>query len=66
MTNEEKLLHENTVLKGKLKLVLLCVDTIKENAVKEFAEKIKNEVYPFLQAEWFNVKIDEILREYLK
>ncbi len=70
----------------------------KKQAVKEFAEKIKNEVYPFLQAkmydkkhficgttvvdkelenqnigilkaqdvlsQWFNIKIDELLKEY--
>ena len=69
----------------------------KKQAVKEFAEKIKNEVYPFLQAkmydkkhficgttvadkelenqnigilkaqdvlsQWFNIKIDELLKE---
>lgn len=72
----------------------------KKQAVKEFAEKIKNEVYPFLQAkmydkkhficgttvadkelenqnigilkaqdvlsQWFNIKIDELLKEYEK
>lgn len=73
---------------------------IAKTLVKEFAEKIKNEVYPFLQAEiynkkhfitgdlesdkrlenqnigilkaqdvlsqWFNIKIDELLKEYEK
>ena len=76
------------------------IEIEKRQAVKDFAEKIKNEVYPFLQAEmynqkrfiagdseidkllenqnvgiikaqdvlskWFKVKVDELLKEFLK
>lgn len=59
---------ENERLTERLKQVLLSIDTVKEmnamcnideqrkQAVKEFAERIKNEVYPFLQAEMYNKK----------
>ena len=74
------------------------IDEHRKQAVKEFAEKLKKEVYPFLQAkmhdkkhficgttiadkelesqnigvlkaqdvlsQWFNIKIDELLKEY--
>ncbi len=64
----DELKAENERLTEKLKQVLLSIDTVKEmnamcnideqrkQAVKEFAEKIKNEVYPFLQAEMYNQK----------
>ena len=42
---------ENKRLSEKLGQILLNIDT-----VKEFAEKIKNEVYPFLQAKMFDEK----------
>lgn len=111
-TENKQLKAENKRLSEKLGQILLSIDTVKEmnamcniddhrkQAVKDFAEKIKNEVYPFLQAEmynqkhfiagdseidklfenqnvgilkaqnvlskWFNVKIDELLKEYEK
>lgn len=103
---------ENKQLSEKLERVLLDIDTVKamntmcdilehrKQAVREFAEKIKTQVYPFLQAklfnekcyltgnpesdiyreqknqnigilkaqdvlsQWFNIKIDELLKEY--
>lgn len=59
---------ENERLSEKLGQILLSIDTVKEmnamcniddhrkQAVNEFAERIKNEVYPFLQAEMYNKK----------
>lgn len=59
---------ENKRLSEKLGQILLSIDTVKEmnamcdiddhrkQAVNEFAEKIKNEVYPFLQTEMYNKK----------
>lgn len=59
---------ENERLTERLKQVLLSIDTVKEmnamcdiddqrkQAVKEFAGKVKEEVYPFLQAEMYNKK----------
>lgn len=64
----ERLKAENARLTGRLGQVLLAVDTVKEmnamcdiddqrkQAVKEFADKVKEEVYPFLQAEMYNKK----------
>ena len=64
----ERLKAENARLTEKLKQVLLAVDTVKEmnamyyidkqrkRAVQDFAEKVKGEVYPFLQAEMYNKK----------
>lgn len=59
---------DNKRLSAKLGQILLSIDTVKEmnamcnideqrkQAVKEFAERLKNEVYPFLQAEMYNKK----------
>ena len=53
---------ENEQLKEKLNARLTCdfVKTAQKQAkieaVKEFAEKVKEEVYPFLQAEMYNKK----------
>ena len=53
---------ENEQLKEKLNARLTCdfVKTAQKQAkieaVKEFAEKVKGEVYPFLQAEMYNKK----------
>ena len=63
-----QLKDENIRLRGKLAQVLLSINTVKEmnamcdiddqrkQAVKEFAGKVKEEVYPFLQAEMYNKK----------
>lgn len=64
----DELKAENERLSEKFKQVLLSIDTVKEmnamcnidehrkQAVREFAEKIKTQVYPFLQAKLFNEK----------
>lgn len=64
----EQLKLENKQLSEKLERVLLDIDTVKamntmcdilehrKQAVNEFAEKIKTQVYPFLQAKMFNEK----------
>lgn len=64
----EQLKLENKRLSEKLERVLLDINTVKamntmcdilehkKQAVNEFAEKIKTQVYPFLQAKMFNEK----------
>lgn len=49
---------ENEQLKEKLNARLTCdfVKTAQKRAVQDFAEKVKGEVYPFLQAEMYNKK----------
>lgn len=100
-TSDKQKAYKEGYKKGfNAKLTSDFVSYAQKQAVKEFAEKIKNEVYPFLQAEmyeqkhfiagdseidklfenqnvgilkaqdvlskWFNVKIDELLKEYEK
>lgn len=54
----ERLKAENEQLKVKLKARLTCdfVKTAQTHAVQDFADKVKEEVYPFLQAEMYNKK----------
>ena len=49
---------ENEQLKAKLKARLTYdfVKTAQTHAVQDFADKVKEEVYPFLQAEMYNKK----------
>ena len=49
---------ENEQLKEKLNARLTCdfVKTAQTHAVQDFADKVKEEVYPFLQAEMYNKK----------
>ena len=54
----ERLKAENCELTKKLEARLTCdfVKTAQTHAVQDFAEKVKGEVYPFLQAEMYNKK----------
>lgn len=54
----ERLSNENCELTKRLGARFTCdfVRTAQKQAVQEFADKVKDEVYPFLQAEMYNKK----------